>query len=67
MSFGAGPFSFWKISDLGDAFAPSLGDADRDRLVNVLEYGLVLPPLTPSVVPAPDVFTYPEGRRLRLA
>ena len=64
--FGAGPFSFFRINELGDPFAPALGDADHDGLSNLLEYALVLPPRAASVGPAPDAFSYAEGNRLRL-
>ena len=64
--FGPGPFSLWKINELGDAFAPALGDAERDGLVNLLEYALVLSPTRFSMAPTPTAFTYADGNRLRL-
>lgn len=64
--FQPGPFSLWKVSELGDAFALTLGDADRDGLLNLVEYALVLAPTQPSIAPAITGFTYPEGNRLRL-
>jgi hypothetical protein len=64
--FGPGPFSYFRINELGDAFAPALGDADGDQVENVVEYALVLPATTPSVVPIPKAISYAEGNRLRL-
>ena len=63
---GPGPFSFFRINQLRNAFAPALGDPDGDRLENVVEYALVLPPTAPNVIPIPSACSYAEGERLRL-
>ncbi len=60
------PLEQWKLAQLGDANAPDLGDPDGDGLVTLLEYGLVLSPASPSVVPAVTLSAYPEGERLRI-
>ncbi len=60
------PIQEWKLTQLGDANAPDLGDPDGDSLSNLLEYALVLSPTTPSVAPSAALFTYAEGMRLRL-
>jgi hypothetical protein len=61
------PLEEWKWRQLGDPFAPDLGDADSDGLGNLGEYGLLHLPTTPEGAPfsAASAF-YPEGERLRL-
>ena len=60
------PFSQWKLTQLGDANAPDLGDPDGDGLVNLAEYALNLSPTAPSLPPAVTRFVYAEGERLRM-
>ena len=65
--FGPSPYSLWKVSELSSQFAPDLGDADRDGVSNVGEYGLLSSPNIPngaltSAAPA----LYAEGTRLRM-
>ncbi len=60
------PLQQWKLTHLGDANAPDLGDPDSDGLRTLAEYGLGLLPETPSQPPGASVFTYAEGDRLRM-
>ncbi|MEO7319749.1 MAG: delta-60 repeat domain-containing protein [Chthoniobacteraceae bacterium] len=60
------PIQQWKLTRLGDANAPDLGDPDFDGLRTLAEYGLNLLPETPSQSPGVSVFTYVEGDRLRM-
>jgi hypothetical protein len=61
-----GAFSAFRIDEMGDPYAPALGDADADGLPNLLEYALVLPATTPGIGPDVGVHSFPEGDRLRL-
>ena len=66
-TFGPSPYSLWKTTQAGDQFAADLGDADRDGLSNLGEYGLLRAPLIPgdgatSASPA----LYPDGIRLMM-
>ena len=61
------PYEQWKVISVGNLAAPDLGDPEHDGLVNLAEYGLVLSPTAPSLPPAPSLFTYAEGQRLRLS
>ncbi len=60
------PFSTWKLTHIGDANSPDLGDPDGDGILTLAEYGLSLLPETPSVIPAVSALDYAEGRRLRM-
>ena len=60
------PYQQWKLTHLGNASAPDLGDTDGDGLATLAEYGLNLLPETPSQAPGTMVFTYAEGDRLRM-
>ncbi|WP_052573073.1 hypothetical protein [Haloferula sp. BvORR071] len=60
------PLQQWKLSEIGDANAADGDDADGDGLVNLAEYGLVLPPASPSVAPAVTRAGYADGERLRI-
>ena len=60
------PLQQWKLTHLGDANAPNLGDPDHDGLLTLAEYGLNLSPETPSQPPGASVFNYAEGSRLRM-
>jgi uncharacterized delta-60 repeat protein len=59
-------FRAWKLANLGDLNAPDLGDIDRDTLVHLVEYALVLSPTAQSPPPAVTRFAYAEGSRLRM-
>ena len=60
-------FQDWKLTHLGDANAPDLGNPDGDGLATLAEYGIATLPQTPDAAPHPaSRFTYPEGERLRL-
>ena len=63
---GDPPFSAWKLTHLGDANSPDLGDPDGDGILTLAEYGLNLLPETPSTIPAVSALDYAEGRRLRM-
>ena len=60
-----GSTSQWKMQRLG-LLAPDLGDTDADGLVHLTEYALVLSPTAPSQPPGASVFTYADGKRLRM-
>ena len=62
------PLKRWKLTQLGNANAPDLGDQDGDGLANLTEYGLGLLPKTSDVarLPQPHLFKYDEGWRLRV-
>jgi uncharacterized delta-60 repeat protein len=66
-TFSLPPFQQWKLTHLGDANAPDLGDGDSDGIRNLAEYGLNLLPETPDASPLVIArFTYAEGERLRV-
>ncbi len=56
----------WKLTQLGDANAPDLGDTDFDGLVHLAEYALNLSPTAPSLPPPAERHLYAEGERLRM-
>ncbi len=64
------PLEMWRQTHFGSVANSGNGadgsDFDRDGLVNLLEYGLVLSPVTSSSAPSATVATYPEGKRLRM-
>ncbi len=62
----ATPLRAWKLAQLGDIEAPDLGDTDRDGLMHLIEYALMLSPTASSSPPKLTRFTYPEGQRLRM-
>lgn len=65
--FGPSPYSLWKVSELGDAFASNSADGDHDGLTNLAEYGLLRSPTIPGgAVTSAAPFLYPDGRRLRM-
>jgi uncharacterized repeat protein (TIGR03803 family) len=47
-----GPLETWKLTHLGDANAPDMGDPDGDAIPNLIEYALLLPPALPNALPA---------------
>ena len=65
-AFPLPPFQQWKFTELGDAYAPDLGDTDFDGLTILSEYALHLSPTTPEAPPAVTRFVYVEGERLRM-
>ena len=60
------PITGWKLSTLGDANAPDLGDPDGDGLATLAEYALGLHPLQSSAAPAPQRLVFAEGTRLTM-
>jgi hypothetical protein len=61
------PIEEWKWRQLGNQFAPDLGDFDSDGVNNLGEYGLLRSPRRSEGAPfsaAPEL--YPEGERLHL-
>ena len=62
------PFELWKLSELGDRYAPNLGDPDFDGASNLAEYGLLLNPSAPDAAALPVIAPriYPQGTRLAL-
>ena len=64
--FSLAPIQQWKLTQLGDANAPDLGDSDFDGLVHLAEYALNLFPTAPSLPPLVTRFVYAEGERLRM-
>ncbi|OYV04671.1 MAG: hypothetical protein CFE26_15635, partial [Verrucomicrobiales bacterium VVV1] len=64
------PIEAWRQTYFGSPANSGSGaddfDFDRDGLVNLLEYGLVLSPTGFSSAPSATVATYPEGKRLRM-
>ena len=61
------PLQQWKLTLLGSASAPDLGDPDGDGVVTLAEYGINTLPQTANAAPHPaSRFTYAEGERLRL-
>ena len=60
------PFQQWKLTQLGNANAPDLGDTDFDGLVHLAEYALNLSPTAPSLPPPAERHLYAEGERLRM-
>ncbi len=56
----------WKLTHLGDANAPDLGDPDGDGVATLAEYGLLQKPEVPDFSQAVDAAIYAEGRRLRM-
>ena len=66
--FGPSPYSWWKVSELGDPFAPDLGDTDRDGVSNLGEYGLLRSPTMPGgAATTAGLASYAEGSRLRMS
>lgn len=67
LTFSA-PIADWKLSALGDANAPDLGDPDYDGMPNVLEYALLTSPdiADSDFLPAAAIFTYLDGDWLTL-
>ena len=65
--YGPSPYSLWKVSELNNQFAPDLGDADRDGLSNLGEYGLLRSPTIPNgAATSAEPALYAEGERLRM-
>jgi uncharacterized delta-60 repeat protein len=61
------PYQQWKQLHLDNPAADDLDDPDFDGVVTLVEYGLnTLPQVPGGSVIAPSVFTYGEGRRLRI-
>ena len=65
--FGPSPYSLWKATEVGDQFAPDLGDFDRDGVSNLGEYGLLRSPTIPDgAATTAESVLYAEGERLRM-
>ena len=60
------PIEQWKLTQLGNANAPDLGDTDADGLAHLAEYGLNLSPTAPSLPPPTERYIYQDGERLRV-
>jgi hypothetical protein len=67
LSLPPSPLQQWKLTHLGDANAPDLGDPDGDGVATLAEYGICALPQTANAAPHPaERFAYAEGERLRL-
>ena len=60
------PIGAWKLANFGTCVLADAGDPDHDGLRNLAEYALLLSPTAPSQAPGASLFTYAEGRRLRM-
>ena len=56
----------WKLTNLGDANAPDLGDPDGDGLTTLVGYALMLSPSTPSTMPLVDFVGQGTEMKMRI-